>query len=431
MEVKTKNEKKGVGGVKRRNKGEGTIRKKGNSYEGRVTIEVNGVKKQVSVSNKDKRIVIQEMARMTNEAQNKSYICDNNITVEEWLKKWVNIYKRGTVHNNTLTGYIMYIKQYIIPEMGNYKMQNVKAIHIQQLVYKMKNGMCKTTSKKLSPKTIKETINVLNMAFDVAVENDLLKYNCVEKVELPKLRKVEPKIMTRKEQKEFEKLLSGKYGFTVFLFLLKTGERASEVAGTNWEDIDFENKVIAVRTGWVKSSTFNEELEREENKCEESDLKNESSVRKIPMLFKIEELLLNYRKRYMEINNIKNIEELKGKSLFLTKTGRKVNAEFLWTKLDRFLKKEGFRHIGVHQLRHTFATRCLESGATMKYVKKLLGHSTDEMTNRYTHLLEQFEAEENEKIKDYYNTNFLDTEKERKTYKGKIKGNFRNLRKAS
>lgn len=431
MEVKTKNEKKGVGGVKRRNKGEGTIRKKGNSYEGRVTIEVNGVKKQVSVSNKDKRIVIQEMARMTNEAQNKSYICNNNITVEEWLKKWVNIYKRGTVKNNTLTGYIIYIKKYINPEIGKYELQKVKPIHIQNLFKKMKNGQCKTTKKKLSPKTIKETYNVLKMAFNEAVENNLIKDNCVNNVKIPKIRVKEPKIMTRTEQKEFEKIMSKKYGYTVYLFLLKTGERASEAAGTLWKDIDFENKIIKTKEGWVKETLFDEELERLNNEYAVSDLKNEYSVRKIPMLFGIEEILLNYREQYMIVNNVKSIEELQEMPVFLTSRGNKINSDFLWTKLDRLMKKEGFRHIGVHQLRHTFATRCLEAGVSIKYAKKILGHATDTMANRYTHLLEEFELEENEKIRNYYATNFGQDKKQQKNYKGKIKGKFKIIRKVA
>ena len=118
-----KNKEKKSGGAKRRNKGEGTIRKKGNSYEGRVTVEINGVKKQVSVSDKDKRVVIQKMAEARNDAANNSYITNSNITVKEWMKKWINIYKRGTVRNKTLSGYIGYIKQYINPEIGDYELQ--------------------------------------------------------------------------------------------------------------------------------------------------------------------------------------------------------------------------------------------------------------------------------------------------------------------
>ena len=425
-----KNKEKKSGGAKRRNKGEVTIRKKGNSYEGRVTVEINGVKKQVSVSDKDKRVVIQKMAEARNDAANNSYITNSNITVKEWMKKWINIYKRGTVRNKTLSGYIGYIKQYINPEIGDYELQKVKPIHIKQVLQKMLNGECKTTTKKLALKTVKETYNVLNMAFHEAAENELVKNNCVEKVERPKPRKKEPKIMTREEQKQFESMLSGKYDFTVYLFLLKTGERASEASGTNWEDIDFENKVINVVNGLVLTARYNEDLEIECNELEDTDLKSESSIRKIPMLFEVEKLLKDYREQYMQVNGITTIEELKGKPLFLTNNSNRIKADFLWKKLDKFLKKEGFRHIGVHQLRHTFATRCLEARVSPKYLQKLLGHSTPEMTNLYTHLLEEFETEENEKIDEYYANKVAKNEKsKRKTYKGKIKGKLKIIRK--
>ena len=48
----------------RRVKGEGTIRKKGNGYEGRITVEVNGVRKQVSVYDKSQRVVVEKMQEL-------------------------------------------------------------------------------------------------------------------------------------------------------------------------------------------------------------------------------------------------------------------------------------------------------------------------------------------------------------------------------
>ncbi len=190
------------------------------------------------------------------------------------------------------------------------------------------------------------------MAFHEAAENELVKNNCVQKVERPKPRKKEPKIMTREEQKQFEKMLSDKYDFTVFLFLLKTGERASEASGTNWEDIDFENKVINVVNGLVLTARYDEELEIKGDVLEDTDLKSESSVRKIPMLFGLEELLKDYREQYMQVNGM--------------------------------------------------------------------------------HLLEEFEAEENEKIDEYYENKVTRNEKsKRKTYKGKIKGKLKIIRKTA
>lgn len=54
--------------------------------------------------------------------------------------------------------------------------------------------------------------------------------------------------------------------------------------------------------------------------------------------------------------------------------------------LANALKRAGLRHIGWHALRHTFASHLVMRGAPIKAVQKLLGHSTIEMTMRYSHL---------------------------------------------
>jgi integrase len=54
--------------------------------------------------------------------------------------------------------------------------------------------------------------------------------------------------------------------------------------------------------------------------------------------------------------------------------------------LANALKRAGLRHIGWHALRHTFASQLVMRGAPIKAVQELLGHSTIEMTMRYSHL---------------------------------------------
>lgn len=54
--------------------------------------------------------------------------------------------------------------------------------------------------------------------------------------------------------------------------------------------------------------------------------------------------------------------------------------------LANALKRAKLRHIGWHALRHTFASHLVMRGAPIKAVQELLGHSTIEMTMRYSHL---------------------------------------------
>ena len=92
--------------VSRRIKGEGTIRKRGNSYEGRVTVSVNGKNKQISVYGKTQRIVVEKMQEMRRQKDDNYFIENNNVTLEEWIKEWMKIYKKPYISPRTYQGYV-------------------------------------------------------------------------------------------------------------------------------------------------------------------------------------------------------------------------------------------------------------------------------------------------------------------------------------
>ena len=59
-------------------------------------------------------------------------------------------------------------------------------------------------------------------------------------------------------------------------------------------------------------------------------------------------------------------------------------------QLGNMCKAAGIRKIGVHALRHTYATRLFEKGVDVKIISELLGHSSTEITYRiYIHVIEK------------------------------------------
>lgn len=71
--------------------------------------------------------------------------------------------------------------------------------------------------------------------------------------------------------------------------------------------------------------------------------------------------------------------------------------------LNRIAEKMDIDSFSMHNLRHTFATRCIEAGMRPKTLQKLLGHSNINLTmNLYVHVSEDEAAKEMAKFEDLF-----------------------------
>ncbi len=96
------------------------------------------------------------MIKAKQEANNNEYVEKDKITLEEWLKKWIHIHKKPFVKPRTLQWYIEKIKTNIIPYLGNFSMQSLDRLILQEYFSDLTTGNEKKGIKKYSPKTIKE-----------------------------------------------------------------------------------------------------------------------------------------------------------------------------------------------------------------------------------------------------------------------------------
>ncbi len=179
------------------------------------------------------------------------------------------------------------------------------------------------------------------------------------------------KTLTKSEQGRLLKTLSknmdcSKMG--IYLCLM-TGLRLGEICSMKWSDIDWEAKTMHVNRT-IQRVQVAEALPR--TRLLEQEPKTACSKREIPLSEQAVLILTRFRGRK--------------DGYLLNNREKPMDPRTLQNHFKRCLKDAGLNDLNFHVLRHSFATNCIETGADVKSVSELLGHSDVHITlNRYVH----------------------------------------------
>ena len=110
---------------------------------------------------------------------------------------------------------------------------------------------------------------------------------------------------------------------------------------------------------------------------------------------------------YIKIHRDNLIKKNKTEYVFLNNHGQGMTRQGFFKILKQLLKEKGLNEdISPHTLRHTFATRCIESGMPAEVVQKKLGHHDVEITiNTYTDIFNKYESEHTNNYLNYLREN--------------------------
>lgn len=223
----------------------------------------------------------------------------------------------------------------------------------------------------------------MSTALKEAVIAEIIPFNPMERIESIKKEVYIPNFYTDDELLNLiDVIKTQKLELPLTLGIIY-GLKRKEILGLTWEAIDFNNKSITIRktVGRGKYDGITQFLIKDIPK-------NKSSYRILPMFDFIADLLKKYKEQYKKNEKIFGntyVQDYKN-FICLMDSGELIKPDYVDRIFSKILKTNNFRHIRLHDLKHSCATLLLRTGVPLHEIQKWFGHSNIITTQRYSHL---------------------------------------------
>ncbi len=263
-------------------------------------------------------------------------------------------------YRTEIKGYLDFFKE------KNIKVKDIKNSDIKDYLAYIKKG-------ETSERTLAHNVSVIRTFYKFLLTLKIIERNPTEFLELPKLRKKLPTVLSKEEvEKLLDIDLTDCYSYrnkAMLELLYSTGLRVSELVNLELSNIDLEN-------------------------CTLKTIGKGNKERIIPIsdyaLYYVEKYINKYRGSMLKkgVNNY----------VFINNHGNVMTRQGFFKIIKKLAVEKNIKTpISPHTLRHSFATHLLDYGADLRSIQEMLGHSNLSTTQIYTHV-------SSEHLKDNYNS---------------------------
>lgn len=282
------------------------------------------------------------------------------MTLGQWLPLWLRSYKLGTI-KGTSYHQLEILCQHIPENLKETELSDILPMDLQVFFNEFARASSKSYMDKMRV--------LIHSLFCDALDNGLCSRDPSKRLRIPHVSEHPREAFT---MEEVSRIIGFAWGYpnvkigTAVLTLLLTGLRRGELLGLKWSDLTDD------------TLTINRAVFVEHNRpCVQEHLaKTAGSLRTIPLLPE-----LSYRLHALPQTSL---------YVFGTRNGTLMNPRNFSRDYDRFFQllrevEPDVRKLSPHCCRHTFATLSLATGANLRTVQQLLGHTNIQTTARYTH----------------------------------------------
>ena len=242
----------------------------------------------------------------------------------------------------------------------------------------------KTTKEDYASETTHQIKRTVRAVLAMAKKNMVIQdnYASADYINFPRKTPVQLEFMTDEEVHKFFEVLTVYPDIRIkaaMMIFIMTGFRRGEVAGLEWEDIDFEKKTIKVQRSLTNVKGFGVILK---------EPKTENSKRTITITNTLIDVLKEYRVFWNKQREECGDYIKPSDRLFTKVDGERINPGMFSTWLNRVLDVAELEHHTLHSLRHTNITLQIAAGVPITTVSSRAGHArTSTTTDIYSYFL--------------------------------------------
>lgn len=292
---------------------------------------------------------------------------------KDWIAHWLEC-RRGYVKEATHANYTTAAVTHIIPTLGGLTLGELTEARLQEAVCSWLECGRQDGTGGLSECTVRSLVMLVKLTLKAAAKAGCIPVRQFDILYPKSADAAKCRVLTKEQQITLTQhvYLNLDCRSLGILFCLHTGVRIGELCGLRWGDIDMESRTVQI------SRTVQRIFVRDAQGAGGTRLiitepKTKHSRRTIPLSSGIYPVLCKLR-------------QSDPAAYLLTGTAHHTEPRTYREYYDRVLDKLGLAHVNFHGLRHTFATRLIESGADYKTVSELLGHASVNTTlNLYVH----------------------------------------------
>ncbi len=355
-----------------------TIRKKDGkwfvfiNYQGRRKAKCVGTSRQLAEQVKHQlegKLILGDLGLMSESPE---------ITLKEYSDRWLEQYAEMHLKPSTVASYRQLLRLFVLPKFGQMKLKSIERDQI-------KSWLADMSHQSLSKNTLRLMLATLRVILNHAIEDHLIDRNPADKLgrfaktDKPKR---EASAMTREEAQQFLQAvleLSPAY-YPLFLVSLRAGLRRGELIALRWGDIQFgadendSNRYLLVQRNYVHGQFTTPKSKKS---------------RRVDLSKQLRQILLQIRDARLVDAYAVGKATIADDLVFPSRVGTVLDPDNLYHyHFLPALAKAGLRKFRLHDLRHTYGSLLIQSGASLAYVKEQMGHSSIQVTaDVYGHLI--------------------------------------------